>query len=115
MNGIHRPEKFNGLLQRLLFLEARQLPSSDLNSPVQLLARLSGNIQRVSGFEYQLNKRQLVGVLLDIGSQKPTFHCNSGYGPSTCWVPLDIYMENAMDGKQLSIKSAINILAGKSS
>ncbi|XP_004305061.1 PREDICTED: mediator of RNA polymerase II transcription subunit 33B-like [Fragaria vesca subsp. vesca] len=82
---LNMPEKFNGLLQRLLFLEARQLPSSDLNSPVQLLARLSGNIQRVSGFEYQLNKRQLVGVLLDIGSQKPTFHCNSGYGPSTCW------------------------------
>lgn len=89
------------------------MASSDLNTAVQLLARLSGNIQRVLGFEYQLNKRQLIGVLLDIGSQKPTFHCKSGFGPSTCWVPLDIYMENALDGKQLSIKSAINILAGK--
>ncbi|XP_040372606.1 mediator of RNA polymerase II transcription subunit 33A isoform X2 [Rosa chinensis] len=106
---LNMPEKFNGLLQRLRFLEARQFASSDLNSAVQLLARLSVQLQRVLGFEYQLNKRQLIGVLLDIGSQKPPFHFNSGFGPSTCWVPLDIYMENTMDGKQLSIKSAINI------
>ncbi|XP_024186515.1 mediator of RNA polymerase II transcription subunit 33A isoform X1 [Rosa chinensis] len=108
---LNMPEKFNGLLQRLRFLEARQFASSDLNSAVQLLARLSVQLQRVLGFEYQLNKRQLIGVLLDIGSQKPPFHFNSGFGPSTCWVPLDIYMENTMDGKQLSIKSAINIHA----
>ncbi|XP_050382850.1 mediator of RNA polymerase II transcription subunit 33A-like [Argentina anserina] len=108
---LNMPENFKGLLQRLRFLEARQLPSSDLNSVGQLLARLSGNIMRVVGFEYQMNKHQLIGMLLDIGSQKPKFSCISGYGPFTCWVPLDIYMENAMDGKQLSIKSAINILA----
>lgn len=89
------------------------MASSDLNSALQLLARLSANIHSVLGFKYQLNKHQLVGVLLDIGSRKPVFHCNSGFGHSTCWVRFDIYMENAMDGKQLSIKSFIDILSGK--
>ncbi|CAB4315432.1 unnamed protein product [Prunus armeniaca] len=108
---LNMPERFNGLLQRLRFLKGRQLASSDLNSALQLLARLSANIHSVLGFKYQLNKHRLVGVLLDIGSRKPVFHCNSGFGHSTCWVRFDIYMENAMDGKQLSIKSFIDILA----
>ncbi|KAB2621764.1 mediator of RNA polymerase II transcription subunit 33A-like [Pyrus ussuriensis x Pyrus communis] len=108
---LNMPEIFNGLLQRLRFLEGRHRASSDFRSAVEPLARLSANIQRVSGFKYQLNKHQLIGVLLDNGSQKPVFHCNSGFGHPTCWVRFDIYMENAMDGKQLSIKSVIDILA----
>ncbi|XP_050141951.1 mediator of RNA polymerase II transcription subunit 33A-like isoform X1 [Malus sylvestris] len=108
---LNMPEIFNGLLQRLRFLEGHHRVASDLRSAVEPLARLSANIQRVSGFKYQLNKHQFVGVLLDNGSQKPVFHCNSGFGHSTCWVRFDIYMENAMDGKQLSIKSVIDILA----
>ncbi|KAM1110892.1 hypothetical protein ACFX13_010309 [Malus domestica] len=108
---LNMPEIFNGLLKRLRFLEGHQLASSDLSSAVESLARLSANIQRVSGFKYQLNKHKLIGVLLDSGSQKPVFHCNPGFGHSTCWVRFDIYMENAMDGKQLSIKSVVDILA----
>ena len=111
---LKRPEKFNGLLQRLRFLEAHELVSSNFNSANQLLAKLSGNIQRVLGFECPLNKRQLTGMLVNIASCKPSPCFNSEFGRSACWVPFDIYMENAMDGKQLLIKSAVDVLAGYS-
>lgn len=110
---LSRPEKFNGLLQRLQFLKAHQLASSDLKPGIQLLARFFANIQRVLEFEYRLNKRNLNGMLINVGSHKPVSHWDSKSGRSACWIPLDIYMENAMDGKQLPIKSATDVLAGK--
>lgn len=103
---------FNGLLQRLQFLEASELVSPHLNSANQLLAKLSANIQRAMGFQYQLNRSQLIGLLLDIASCKPVSCFHSQFGQSACWAPFDIYMENAMDGKQLPIKSAVDVLTG---
>jgi hypothetical protein len=109
-----RPERFNGLLQRLWFLEANELLSPDLNSANQLLAKLSANIHRVLGFQYQLDKRHIIGMLVDIPSCKPAPCFHSGFSRSACWVPFDIYMENTMDGKQLPIKSAVDVLTGYS-
>ncbi|KAK9291133.1 hypothetical protein L1049_009321 [Liquidambar formosana] len=105
------PEKFNGLLQRIQFFEAHKMTSSNLKSANQLLVRLTANIQRVLGFEYQLNKRQLIGMLIDIGSHQSVSHHNFEAGLSACWVAYDILMENAMDGKQLPVTSAIDVLA----
>lgn len=76
------------------------------------MAKLSANIQKALGFEYQLNKRQLIGMLVDIGSRKPVSCLNPEFGQSACWVPYDIYMENAMDGKELPIKSGVDVLTG---
>ncbi|KAG2691201.1 hypothetical protein I3760_09G225700 [Carya illinoinensis] len=107
---LNMPVNFNGLLQRLQFLEASELVSPHLNSANQLLAKLSANIQRAMGFQYQLNRSQLIGLLLDIASCKPVSCFHSQFGQSACWAPFDIYMENAMDGKQLPIKSAVDVL-----
>lgn len=111
----YRPEKFNGLLQRLWLFEANKLTSSNMKTANQLFERLSANIQRVCHFEYQLNKRQLIGLLIDTEPCKLTSYCNAKSGQSACWVPFDIYMENIMDGKQLLYRSAGAILTGKSS
>ncbi|CAL5390059.1 unnamed protein product [Camellia sinensis] len=101
---LNMPEKFSGLLQRMQFLEAHKVASPNLKSANQLLVKLTANIRRAMGYEYQLNKRQLIGVLIDIRL------CNSESGRFACWVPFDIYMENAMDGKQFPVTSAIDIL-----
>lgn len=95
------------------FLEANTLVCSNLKSANQLLLRLSANIQSVLKFEYKFNKRQLIGMLINIGTCKSGSHCNYEAGLSACWVPFDIYMENALDGKQLPVTSAIDILAGE--
>ncbi|EOY10864.1 Reduced epidermal fluorescence 4, putative isoform 1 [Theobroma cacao] len=107
---LNMPEKFNDLLQRLHFLEANKSACPSLTSANQILARLLANVKRIPSFEYQLKKHRLIGMLVGKGSCKPVSCCNFGSGQSACWVPFDIYMENAMDGKQLSVKSAIVIL-----
>ncbi|KAF7144271.1 hypothetical protein RHSIM_Rhsim05G0234500 [Rhododendron simsii] len=107
-----RPEKFDDLLQRMQFLEAHKQASPNLMSAYQLLVKLSANIQRAMGFQYQLHKHQLIGKLIEVRSCKPVPFCNSVSGWLACWVPFDIYMENAMDGKQFPVTSAIDILTG---
>lgn len=112
-HSFNRPENFNGLLHSLQLFKAHHLASSDLKPATQLLARFSTNIQRVMVSEHQLDKRQLIGMLVDNKLCRPVSHCNFESGFSACWVPLDIYMENVMDGKQLLVKSAIDVIAGK--
>lgn len=110
-----RPEKFNCLLQRFQFLESLELASPELKSVNQVLTKVSANIRGVSHFDYCLSKHQLVGMLVDVGSCKTFLRCNYRTCQSPCWVPFDIYMENAMDSRQIPTKSAIDVLTGKSS
>lgn len=110
-----RPEKFKCLLQRIQFLESLELASSELKLANQVLTKVSANIRRVSDFKFCLNKRQLLGILVGVGSFKTNSRCNYSSCQSPCWVPFDIYMENAMDSKQLPTKSATDVLTGKSS
>ncbi|XP_058075235.1 mediator of RNA polymerase II transcription subunit 33A-like isoform X2 [Magnolia sinica] len=107
---LNMPEKFNGLLQRLQFLESHKSTSPNLKSASQILVRLSANIQRALHWEYQLNKRHTVGMLIDIGScSLASFH-SFRVGQAACWLPFDMYMENAMDARQLPATSACDIL-----
>ncbi|KAM7263346.1 hypothetical protein ACFE04_001029 [Oxalis oulophora] len=108
---LNMPEKFKGLLLRLQFLEANKLVSPDLKSANQLLARLSSNIQGALGFQYRLNNRNLTGTLLGIGSHRPLCNLASQPSQSSCWVLLDIFMENSIDGRQLPVASSILILS----
>ncbi|KAL5974893.1 hypothetical protein ACLOJK_031567 [Asimina triloba] len=110
--NIYRPEKFNGLLQRLQFLEAHKSTSPNLTSVNQILVRLSANIQRPLRWEYQLNERQTVRALIDVGSCSFSYYHNFGSSQSACWFPFDMYMENAMDGRQLPSTSAADIITG---
>ncbi|XP_022887125.1 mediator of RNA polymerase II transcription subunit 33A-like isoform X3 [Olea europaea var. sylvestris] len=103
------PEKFNGLLRKMEFLEAHRL-SPNLKPLSQLLSKLSTNIHRTSVLECQLNKHQLIGAFLDNESCKLASPCHSVAGRFNCWVAFDICMEDAMDGKQFPVTSAIDIL-----
>ena len=112
---LYRPEQFNGLLQRLWSFKASKLASFNVSSTNQLLERLSANIQRVDHFEFRFNKSQLIWILNHVGPFTSISYCNSEIGQSACWVPFDIFMENAMDGRQLMVRSAIAILTGNPS
>ncbi|KAI6698742.1 hypothetical protein NL676_018861 [Syzygium grande] len=106
---MNMPDKFNGLLQRLQFLETCELPSPNLISAKEVLSRLSSNIQKVLAFEYDL-KRSFIGMFLDVRSIKSVPCSESGSALSVCWAPLDLYMETAMDARELPGTSAIAIL-----
>ncbi|KAK3444706.1 hypothetical protein EUGRSUZ_A00858 [Eucalyptus grandis] len=103
------PDKFNGLLQRLQFLETCKLPSPNLISAKEVLARLSSNIHKVLAFESDL-KRSFIGMFLDMKSNKSVPCSDSPSALSACWVPFDLYMETAMDARLLPETSATAIL-----
>ncbi|XP_022635530.1 mediator of RNA polymerase II transcription subunit 33A isoform X2 [Vigna radiata var. radiata] len=107
---LNMPEKFNCLQQRLQFLESLELASSELKLVNQVLTKVSANMRGVSHFDYSLSKHRLVGTLINMGSCKIPLKCNYRFCQSPCWVPFDIYMENAMDSRQIPTKSAIDVL-----
>ncbi|URE44240.1 hypothetical protein MUK42_13639 [Musa troglodytarum] len=107
---INMPELFNGLLQRLQTIEANRSKSESLLSLSHILDKLFTNIKSAVNGEFLLNKHQLLGALADAGSYSLN-PCNShGAGRGACWIPVDIFMENAMDGKHLYAISAVEIL-----
>ncbi|KAF7852282.1 hypothetical protein BT93_L4576 [Corymbia citriodora subsp. variegata] len=103
------PDKFIGLLRRLQFLETCNLPSPNLISAKEVLARLSDNIQKVLAFESDW-KSSFIGMFLDIRSIKSIPCSDSGSALSACWVPFDLYMETAMDARLLPATSMIVVL-----
>ncbi|XP_027929888.1 mediator of RNA polymerase II transcription subunit 33A-like isoform X2 [Vigna unguiculata] len=107
---LNMPEKFNCLQQRLQFLESLELASSELKLVNQVLTKVSANMRGVSHFDYCPSKHQLVGTLINMASCKIPLRCNYRFCQSPCWVPFDIYMENAMDSRQIPTKSAIDVL-----
>lgn len=110
VNG--RPEKFNALLQRLNFIEVHKARTQNLLSVDHILVKLLKNVQEGITGANPLKKHQFLGILLDAGSSSPTSCYSSGTGRAGCWIPFDIFMETAMDGKNLHAISAIEILTG---
>ncbi|KAI4353605.1 hypothetical protein L6164_002540 [Bauhinia variegata] len=106
---LNMPDKFSCLLQRLQFLESLELASSE-SKLARVLGKVSTNIRRVSHFDYCQYKHQLVGVLVGLGTCNTLLRSNYRSCQSPCWVSFDIYMENAMDAKQLPTKSAVDVL-----
>jgi len=102
------PEQWSWLCQRTQKLEAYS-SSSNLKIAGELLTQLAGYIQR--SLEYQPSQHQAVRALIDAGSQTSAFGHNYGLGRASPWLPFDLFMENAMDGKQLPATSAIETLA----
>ncbi|XP_038988885.1 mediator of RNA polymerase II transcription subunit 33A-like isoform X2 [Phoenix dactylifera] len=107
---LNMPEKFNGLLERLQFIESHKSASQALLSANHILDSLSANVQKAMDWEYQLNKHQLLGVMVDAGPSSYLSCNSSGASRAACWISFDMFMENAMDGRQLHTVSAIEIL-----
>lgn len=69
-------------------------------------------MQKAMDWAYKLNKHQHLGVLVDDGPGSLLSGHGSGAGRAACWITFDMFMENAMDGKQLHPISAIELLTG---
>ncbi|CAM0957186.1 unnamed protein product [Alopecurus aequalis] len=102
------PEKFKGLLQRLQLTVA--LKSKNGASADTLLDNLMTHIQKVRSTGYQLVRSRLSRVLVSTHPSSSAA-CNMlGTGKGSCWIPFDLFMENAMDGRHLLAISSIEAL-----
>lgn len=111
--AICRPERFNSLLQKLQYIEAQKSALQSLISADQLLLKVSANVKEAMSGPYHVDKHHLLG-LVDIGSHDSHFSLSSGVSRVACWVPFDVFLENAMDGKLLHAISPLEILTGAS-
>jgi hypothetical protein len=67
------------------------------------------NIWRVCKTDYQPNNKRILG---NMGSGGSLLGQLTGAGRPACWIIFDIYVENAIDGRHLSLISAIGIIKG---
>ncbi|KAH7667436.1 hypothetical protein IHE45_12G057800 [Dioscorea alata] len=103
------PERFNSLLQKLQYIEAQKSTLQSLVSADQLLVKVSANVREAMSGPYHVDKHHLLG-LVDIGSHDSHFSLSFGVSRVACWVPFDVFLENAMDGKLLHAISPLEIL-----
>ncbi|CAL4899961.1 unnamed protein product [Urochloa decumbens] len=105
---LNTPENFNYLLRKLQLMGA--LKSKNVLPAYSMLDSLTMNIQNVMSTRYQLDRSRQLGVL--VGTQPCSSSALSIFraGKGSCWVPFDMFMENAMDGRNLHAISSIEFL-----
>ncbi|CAD6216640.1 unnamed protein product [Miscanthus lutarioriparius] len=107
---LNMPEKFSSLRQRLSSIEAHKVSLETLLPSVHKINDLLINIWRVCKTDYQPNNKRILGVLGNMGSGGSLLGQLTGAGRPACWIIFDIYVENAIDGRHLSLISAIGII-----
>ena len=105
-----RPENFNSLLRKLQLIGA--LKSKNVLPAYNLLDSLTTNVQNVISTGYQLDRSRLLGVLVSTQPCSSSAFSIFGAGKGSCWVPFDMFMENAMDGRHLHAISSVEFLTG---
>ncbi|XP_078160914.1 mediator of RNA polymerase II transcription subunit 33A-like isoform X1 [Carex rostrata] len=108
--NINMPGEFNNLVERLQLVEAhisKITSPSTINGANNLLATI---LKALTYTIHRLEKHPQLGVLFNTRPQNLSFANNLSYGNSTCWIPFDMFMENAMDGRHLHVVSAIEVV-----
>ena len=93
-------------------IEARKMALDRLLPTSHKIDDLLMYIRRVSNVDYQPNNKRLVDVLGNMRSRGSLLSQLTGAGRAACWIIFDIYLENAIDGKNLTAMSSIEIIKG---
>ncbi|ONM60557.1 Mediator of RNA polymerase II transcription subunit 33A [Zea mays] len=107
---LNMPERFSSLRQRLSSIEAQKVSLETLLPSGHKINELLINFWRVCKTDYQPNNKHILGVLGNMGSGGSLLGQLTGAGRPACWIIFDIYVENAIDGRHLSVISAIRII-----
>ncbi|XP_066366779.1 mediator of RNA polymerase II transcription subunit 33A-like isoform X3 [Miscanthus floridulus] len=102
------PENFSCLLRKLHLIGA--VKKKNTLSPYNLLDSLIMNIQNVISTDYQLDRKRLLGVPVSIQPCSSAVYSIFRAGKGSCWIPFDMFMENAMDGRHLHAISSVEYL-----
>lgn len=109
-----RPSHWGGFIERLrlLALKSAALRNSKVITPealLQLASDTRGDLGRKSKTSPQKECHAVAfpGSLMSLAGQ-----CN-GTSRSALWLPIDLFLEDAMDGTQVAATSAVEILTGK--
>ncbi|KAK9725422.1 hypothetical protein RND81_05G142200 [Saponaria officinalis] len=105
------PEKWGMLIQRLELLatSSSELRNSKYLSP-KALFKLTAEADKVSSWKYK-NSLNRFGTVLSLEWSAPSGFCQE-IGRSSMWLPLDVVLEDAVDGYQVTATSAVEAITG---
>ncbi|KAJ7980133.1 Mediator of RNA polymerase II transcription subunit 33A [Quillaja saponaria] len=96
---------------RLLGTNSSALRNSKTMTP-ELLLQLASGTHMVLSQECKTSSLQKFNIVMAFGSLDGSVSLGHGTSHSSLWLPLDLVMEDAMDGYQVNATSAIEIITG---
>ncbi|KAK4855558.1 hypothetical protein QYF36_008483 [Acer negundo] len=107
------PTHWLGFIQRIQLLGANSsaLKNSKNLTPEDLM-QLTSDARNVLSREHKTSSQQKFHAVIAFGSLASFAGLCHGASPSALWLPLDLLLEDAMDGYQVNATSAIEIITG---
>ncbi|XVF72468.1 hypothetical protein PTKIN_Ptkin12aG0123500 [Pterospermum kingtungense] len=122
----------NKVISRILFLAQRNMPShwgafiqqlrvlatksvalrNSKHVTPEAILHLTSDTSRVLPREYKRISQQEHHAVIGSGSLKSSPGPCRGTNPSAHWLPIDLFLENAMDGSQVAATGAVESLTG---
>ncbi|KAF3793040.1 Mediator of RNA polymerase II transcription subunit 33A [Nymphaea thermarum] len=102
--------QWEGFMRCLTLLEAKSISVRNSGSSESLL-HLSSHIQKSFSQEFKDIQHPSIRALINIRPLAPSTYQNHGANRSSLWIPLDLFLEDTMDGSQVTAESAIKSLA----
>lgn len=97
---------------RVLIGKSSALKSSKIISP-QALAELTSSTRKVLSREYKTSSQHRFHAVVASGSLISSAGQSHGTSSSSLWLPIDLFLEDTMDGSQVVATSAVETLTGK--
>lgn len=111
-----RPAHWTSFIQQLQFLGSNSLAlrNSNMLTP-EALMQLASNRYFVLSREYKTSSLKKFHAVMASGSLVSSAGLCNGASCSALWLPLDLVLEDAMDGYQVDATSAVENITGKHS
>lgn len=111
-----RPTHWGGFLQRLRILAGNSAALRNVqNLSPDAFLQLTSDKRNVLTREGKTVSQKQFHAVLASGSLISSAGQSHGAGQSALWLPIDLFLEDAMDGSQVAAISAVETLTGRSS
>ncbi|PQQ16831.1 mediator of RNA polymerase II transcription subunit 33B [Prunus yedoensis var. nudiflora] len=107
------PSHWGGFIQKIQVLAANSSVLRTLKhiTPESLL-QLTSDTRRLLTRECKIIARKEFHAVLSSGSLRSSASQSHGVSSSAFWLPIDLFLEDAMDGSEVAIISAVETLTG---
>lgn len=96
---------------QLLITNSKALRNSKMLTPEALMSLISSSHSAILP-GYRRSSSQALPPIVPSRSLTQRFDPCHGFSPSALWLPLDLALEDAMDGSQVNATSAVEIITG---
>lgn len=108
---LFRPSHWGGFIQKLQVLSANSSVLRTLKHITpEVLLQLTSDTRRLLTRECKTISREEFHAVLSSGSLLSSASQTHGASSSAFWLPIDLFLEDAMDGSEVAIISAVETL-----